>query len=457
MTFDVIEEIINNSNINIVTLLQEPGLGKNELERLLNSNLASINCTVDYEKYPELLYEYFYKLNIVNYPLICSNSINDFAENRVDLKVDRELSADELERLQIMFEKYPQDNVHIGFTFDKQLKEILSIIKSKKIIIKKQESLDLEKYEFFNENYDNIEIELDEDIYVKPKNLIEKERILSSIINEVKELNLSPLEEYMYLYNITKMLKEYREVPKDEGNDMLSRKPEFTLFNDYMVCVGYALLLNELVKKLGDPNLTLTPYSCVIEEDAEIIGHRRCLVKIKDEKYGVDGIYISDPTWDSIDYYKSQLNKEDDLFIPTAHFDFYNHFLMTKEEMIDEDIEYVSSDVTDILFKNIINSDPSEIKEFIYFEADNAIKNLNPRKKMDRGEIDAEITTIKQPSINSDILISAIRNLYSKIYYGSEEQIEALVEETIHNNQQVQRKHFNITKDKFNYQSKNLH
>ena len=64
-------------------------------------------------------------------------------------------------------------------------------------------------------------------------------------------INLSPYEKFLYAYNITKHYKQYKEVSEDDDR-FKSRTLYKLLDNDeYMVCVGYAGMFNDLLTKLG--------------------------------------------------------------------------------------------------------------------------------------------------------------------------------------------------------------
>ena len=65
------------------------------------------------------------------------------------------------------------------------------------------------------------------------------------------------------------------------------------------------------------------------QENPTITNHARLFVHLKDKKYDIDGVYISDPTWDSMGETK------------------YNHLLMTLEEI---DCERDSKGIFDITF-----------------------------------------------------------------------------------------------------------
>ncbi len=125
-------------------------------------------------------------------------------------------------------------------------------------------------------------------------------------------INLSPYEKFLYAYNITKHYKKYNDV---DGNDDIfkSRKLYEIIDNDeYMVCVGYANLLVDLLTKLGIESTTygvgvdvgfdavdvMSEYSG--EAMSKYGGHSRVIVNLVDPKYGINGIYQSDPTWDNV-------------------------------------------------------------------------------------------------------------------------------------------------------------
>lgn len=122
-------------------------------------------------------------------------------------------------------------------------------------------------------------------------------------------INMSPFEKYLFAYNIVKKYKEYKE---NENEKDQSRNLYSILDGEYMVCVGYATLLNDLLTKLGISSChysvgvdtgfdKVDKEALVIPDDIEVNreGHARVKVHIVDPKYGIDGIYFADPTWDN--------------------------------------------------------------------------------------------------------------------------------------------------------------
>ena len=154
------------------------------------------------------------------------------------------------------------------------------------------------------------------------KKFLELEKLLYMMIEPAK--NLSPFEKYIYAYNIAKNYKSYKF--SSDSNE--SRNLYNILENNYIVCVGYTTLLSDLLDKLQIPNVQISfsvdnSYSNVGNGDIPLenkpindVFHSRIYVSIVDPKYGIDGFYIGDPTWDSYEGY-----------------DLYNYLVLTDEEV----------------------------------------------------------------------------------------------------------------------------
>lgn len=172
---------------------------------------------------------------------------------------------------------------------------------------------------------------------------LDKEKELTDLIRPA--MNLSPLEKYLYAYNIVKQFKEYKE---NEDDLLASRDIYDILDNDYMVCVGYAKLLSDLCAKLDikcdeisvgvNVGFDKTENEEVIARDnlVENGGHARAAVYINDPKYGINGIYFADPTWDNY------MDK-----------DIYVHALMTQNEHDSMIRENILNDVSFFAANNI--------------------------------------------------------------------------------------------------------
>lgn len=453
---DVIADLLANKYIKNVNLEGDICLDRKTIDYILSNQIYHLNCNVNFNNDPELLYQYIPGLDIINYPEVAGCSVMDFGKERVELYIVKELDEKELEHLRILFTLYPQEKIYINFKEKTQLEEIIDVTSSNKVIIRRFFSYTKEEYIHLNEKYDNVYFSVANTYETSINNLIFREEIMENIINEVNNYNLSPLEKYMYLYNIVKMYKEYKET-KYNIHPELSRYSEYTLFNDYMVCVGYATLLEELVERLNDKNVLCSTYGCRILDDGENNGHCRCLVRIKDEKYGIDGIYISDPTWDSVNYYKKKIRKNAkhkiNYKIPTASKDLYNHFLLTKEESMDELISYSAKDVSDALFMFDDSSYQNNEYESISWDIDRVNEKLGTNILTNKINYNHKQNQVNSSPIHRDILIQAITNLY-KIIYKDSNNIDNLVHKTIEENILKQNEYFIISKDKFGFKTK---
>lgn len=147
------------------------------------------------------------------------------------------------------------------------------------------------------------------------------DEILSSYQKSIQAHNYSPLEQLIYAYDIVKNVK-YQEA--SSGEDLSdTRKLHKVVLGGKIVCVGYSRLLNGLLAKL---NIPATEYGLAIYRDEnQEAAHQRSVVYLNDEKYGIDGVFVCDPTWDA----KSTLDLGYDTPI-----DRYNHFLMSLDQML---------------------------------------------------------------------------------------------------------------------------
>jgi len=126
---------------------------------------------------------------------------------------------------------------------------------------------------------------------------------------------LSPLEKFMLAYSIVSD-KVYEEDPSNTHN---SRNIISTLSGDKIVCAGFANELSVLCARIGIP----CAYRINSLEGASGIGnHATCIVNIQDEKYGVNGVFVADPTGDA-----KQKGTPDCPYNLN-----FRHFLLTHEE-----------------------------------------------------------------------------------------------------------------------------
>ena len=119
--------------------------------------------------------------------------------------------------------------------------------------------------------------------------VLEDEHFLKVAAEEINSRSFSPLEKTIAVYDIVKNFKPYAFEDKDSSSAE-SRQLYEIMQGDAMVCFGYANLMQRLGHMTG---LNIAEIGVVTDEL-----HSRNYTYIKDEKYGIDGYYALDPTWE---------------------------------------------------------------------------------------------------------------------------------------------------------------
>ena len=172
-------------------------------------------------------------------------------------------------------------------------------------------------------------------------NCMKSVQIIDDFVSEVKSLNLSPIEQLMYVYDWVRDRVYKMEDKTDEKS--VSRDLSSALLSGKIVCLGYANIFNIIAKKLGFSAKLFN----LRDKNDEKHGHSRNIVYVKDDKYNIDGVYLFDTTWDS--------KKDDNSFLNK-----YLYFAKTFDELknIDERMNLVSIDyplLDNNMFMDIIN------------------------------------------------------------------------------------------------------
>ena len=248
-----------------------------------------------------------------------------------------------------------------------------NISKDKKIIITNDNlhnpclmSLEINKIHDVFKSSKNILLEIDGNTSPESiSNCMKSVQIIDDFVSEVKSLNLSPIEQLMYVYDWVRNRVYKMEDKTDEKS--VSRDLSSALLSGKIVCLGYSNIFNIVAKKLG---FNAEVFYLENKTD-EKHGHSRNIVYIKDDKYDIDGVYLFDTTWDSKKDDKSFLNK-------------YLYFAKTFDELksIDERMNLVSTDYSlldDHIFTSIIES----FEEKGVFDMDiNHVKMINKLSKL---------------------------------------------------------------------------
>lgn len=243
--------------------------------------------------------------------------------------------------------KTTQIQLSDGSVFDIKLKEnknienikvktndVNNIIKLFNILNKQGYKIEKITYDINNKKYYNLDFSILESlshstnlyfkygdinyaIYDEFMGLQETIKWTTQIINET---NLSPVEKLMFAFDFMKTFK-YNESGTEK---MDSREPHRILETGNIVCVGYSSLLGEIINNLDiDIKIGNISVSCYDKEGNFRGGHNRNIVKIDDEKYNINGLFVVDSTWDSV----KQINNPN-----YTALDLYRYFLVPAED-----------------------------------------------------------------------------------------------------------------------------
>lgn len=311
ITKEVIEAIRDNSHISSITLGSEkdPYVLTREVFDVLNESesLFTIDTDEVVGKYSSREMEYlsFFKdVRVGQYKLSDLLTYNTF-------HFYNSLSKKELGYL----EKYMASNVSIFFEYGdfQNIIEIIQKLRNRGIVFNIRE---LPSEKFFKEFQDLLN--LNEKIYIVNSMSLDKYIFLNSyldlMVKDIKESNMSPYEKYLGVYEIVTHFKEYLE---NTHNTDEARILERVLFNNYIVCKGFAELIVALLDKVGirafdidveyykdSEKVNTLDYARLTKEqikakEGNIAYHSRVLVRLVDPKYDIDGLFIADPTWDN--------------------------------------------------------------------------------------------------------------------------------------------------------------
>lgn len=318
---DVIDSIVSNQNMKKVEL-KEYTLTVEDYHKFKAANIKIDSkdvCDELKENFDEII-----QYNC-NRPLLHFNRYEHLLTS-ANISIGSSLTNEELENL-----KYINSDAEIVLAID-DYEYILPICTRLKELNKSNViTIKIKDKKKFNEvilgnrlDGDNIYVKTPNYETVPLKDYLRGEQKLYDMIKGAEKL--SPFEKYVYAYNAVKQFKKYKE---NENDKMSARNLYQLLENDYMVCVGYSVLFGDLLDKLNIENTELsagvdTSYDDVDQNetnfDKAILtnchGHSRRYVHLVDQKYGIDGYYVSDPTWDN-----------------DLELDYYNYMILTDEEV----------------------------------------------------------------------------------------------------------------------------
>lgn len=126
--------------------------------------------------------------------------------------------------------------------------------------------------------------------------VINAQEQIENFTNNIQQLDASPFEKYLIVYDfLTRMV--YNESKTNKAN---SRDITAVLNGDNIVCVGYAHILQKLCSEI-EIDCYVQGSDCYSKDGSQYLGgHENNVVRMIDDKYGIDGLYYVDACWDSV-------------------------------------------------------------------------------------------------------------------------------------------------------------
>ena len=471
---DIIDEIIKNKSIKNVSFTKYNKEDYYILTKKDYLKFKNANIKIDTKEVSEELKDTFDDIIVCNSTkkLLGEYNYNDLKQKR-NIVIMSDLTDKELEN----FKYINKDTKVIFFPDSLNKKNIFKYLDRLNEVGVQKYVINVIDKEVFNKiildidinNYKNLTVRLNYLDEINIRDYINFEKILYLMIEPA--MNLSPLEKYIYAYNITKKFKVYKEndYHRSEARDLYS-----ILINEYMVCVGYRNLLGDLLNKLGIPNIDLsvsvdTSYDKVKNDEVDVNdiipvnknGHARKYVYINDTKYGIDGYYVSDPTWDnsiSNDNYIHMLMTDSEIsgssrYTWSSGMDMFGSKDMNEYYDIVRNV-FKHKDYSDFIFfikARIDDIRKLDINSYNYLvEKYNYIELISSKWPNDCSDLIYDIGEIiikhNNNVISGETLFRGIREIYLKTYGYTEDNVDLELEKVREHNMNLYSYHFPIRK-----------
>ncbi len=130
--------------------------------------------------------------------------------------------------------------------------------------------------------------------------IINANKSIDNIVSYIKERKFTPFEAMLYIHRWITSQFSYQE-----GTAITDGRVLPSIIKDQkIVCSGYATLVKCIIDRLNLPGLEADIIGCGLYE-RKLMGvkqlgrHSHNLIRIRDDKYGIDGAYVEDACWDS--------------------------------------------------------------------------------------------------------------------------------------------------------------
>ena len=175
--------------------------------------------------------------------------------------------------------------------------------------------------------------------------IIKANKSIFEICDFIKSKNFSPFEAYAYIHKYVSTIAQYNA--SSAGGTWLSHDQYYPgAFFDMpeVVCMGYASLEKEIIDTLDMPGLKcdIVSVSFYNKDKYTTDKHARCVVRVLDEKYGINQSCYEDPTWDNVE-------------VSSEKAPMYAHFAMNldcHERRTNDKYDYYCPSIVDLSPKN---------------------------------------------------------------------------------------------------------
>ena len=304
-----------------------------------------------------------------------------------------------------------------------------------------------------------------------------EEKKIEAMVASIRGSKLSPLEKFLAVYDIVKNYKPYNDAI-GAVNDSFLLDRILKDDNEYIVCAGYARLLEELLTRVGIPckrilldvDRSYKQGFTQEEKPMDFVLHTRNLVFLSDPKYDVKGIYISDSTWDNNRENNLYLNclmtfdrkkearlpeklSDEDLLL-----DFHDaqdfakkiDFYITKNTRRENNTAEMEEHLRCLAYKNIYLRIIEILQPLDYKKAKELYRKYNGRLNVDTSLLQSQdlvrdledllsdyaeyIIPIVNQEIKNETILAALANVQRVLHHKSEEQIKKYIDKVVKEN-----------------------
>ena len=328
-----------------------------------------------------------------------------------NLSIDHSLTLnDEIERYKELI--LSENNLHQIYFKDSCDLKTVKLIRDLLLLSDYIEDYAVDKYvllnikddelkEFINDTYENpdtwkLPYEVEEDNYILTD--IPRLRELYSYVSEFKRDNYSQLEFIMNVYDTVKLYDYEQSDIKEQLPEIINKKST----NSY----GMNKLFSFILKKYG--------YNTYIGKNVELLDYYT-LVEINDSKYNISGIYLFDPSMDTLS--KEEYKKE---YIRRMNYNFFllNFFMLNRlqyEEKLKGFLAILSIENDIHSIEKIENSKNNDV--------------LKEKEKIERAFCLGYATLHKKLRMSKSVNKEIIANINSSVYNHEKSNYSELLKE----------------------------